>query len=155
MIRSTAYIDTFSLYCQLIPLLLSPLYDMETYIPLQMLRHNLAQHMQEFTQMHMRYMADFLRGLILNGTTTKSLCSLGSSASPEDQGAAASASALSGPRGGGCSGSSSSSSNCAPCQPSEEMQRLREMDGRLVKQDHQLRELIILKDTQVLDDFVF
>ncbi|XP_030018296.1 TNF receptor-associated factor 6 [Sphaeramia orbicularis] len=109
----------------------------------RMLRHNLAQHMQEFTQMHMRYMAEFLRGLSLNGTTTKALCTLGPSASPEDQGAAASATPSTGPRGAGCSGS-----NCAPCQPSEEMQRLREMDGRLVKQDHQLRELIILKETQ-------
>uniref|UniRef100_A0A3Q1EML1 TNF receptor-associated factor n=1 Tax=Acanthochromis polyacanthus TaxID=80966 RepID=A0A3Q1EML1_9TELE len=62
----------------------------------RMQRHNLAQHMQEFTQMHMRYMP---------------LWPLGPAVS--------------------------------------EMQRLREMDGRLVKQDHQLRELIILKETQV------
>lgn len=115
-------------------------------LPLQMQRHNLAQHMQEFTQMHMRYMAEFLRGLSLNGTTPKSLWALGPSVSSEDQGAAASVSACSGPRG-----AVSCSSNCAPCQPSEEMQRLREMDGRLVKQDHQLRELIILKETQVKD----
>ncbi|GAA6218963.1 TNF receptor-associated factor 6 isoform X1 [Lates japonicus] len=109
----------------------------------RMQRHNLAQHMQEFTQMHMRYMAEFLRGLSLNGTTPKSLWALGPSVSSEDQGAAASVSASSGPRG-----AVSCSSNCAPAQPSEEMQRLREMDGRLVKQDHQLRELIILKETQ-------
>lgn len=109
-----------------------------------MQRHDLAQHMQEFTQMHMRYMAEFLRGLSLNGTTPKSLCTIGPSVSLEDQGAAASVSASGGPRGAvGCS------SNCAPCQPNEEMQRLREMDRRLVKQDHQLRELIILKETQV------
>lgn len=108
-----------------------------------MQRHNLAQHMQEFTQMHMRYMAEFLRGLSLNGTTPKSPWPLGPSISSEDQGAAASASACSGPRG-----AASCSTNC---QPSEEMQRLREMDGRLVKQDHQLRELIILKETQVKD----
>nr|AJW66354.1 TNF receptor-associated factor 6-like protein [Oplegnathus fasciatus] len=109
----------------------------------RMQRHNLAQHMQEFTQMHMRYMAEFLRGLSLNGTTPKSLWTLGPSVSSEDQGAAASVSACSGSRG-----AASCSSNCAPCQPNEEMQRLREMDGRLVKQDHQLRELIILKETQ-------
>ncbi|XP_020498855.2 TNF receptor-associated factor 6 [Labrus bergylta] len=110
----------------------------------RMQRHNLAQHMQEFTQMHMRFMADFLRGVTLNGTSPKSLWSLGPSVSPEDQGAAASVSACSGPRGA----ASCSSNNSAPSQPSEEMQRIRDMDGRLVKQDHQLRELIILKETQ-------
>ncbi|XP_075934922.1 TNF receptor-associated factor 6 [Anarhichas minor] len=110
----------------------------------RMQRHNLAQHMQEFTQMHMRYMAEFLRGLSLNGTTPKSLWTLGPSVSSEDQGAAAaSAAACSGPRG-----AASGNGNCAPSQPAEEIQRLREMDGRLVKQDHQLRELIILKETQ-------
>ncbi|XP_028257104.1 TNF receptor-associated factor 6 [Parambassis ranga] len=116
----------------------------------RMQRHNLAQHMQEFTQMHMRYMAEFLRGLSLNGTTPKSLWMAGPSVSSEDQvaaagaaGGAASLPACSGPRG-----PVSGSGNCASNQSSEEMQRLREMDGRLVKQDHQLRELIILKDTQ-------
>ncbi|XP_022603532.1 TNF receptor-associated factor 6 isoform X2 [Seriola dumerili] len=109
----------------------------------RMQRHNLAQHMQEFTQMHMRYMAEFLRGLSLNGTTPKSLWALGPSVSSEDQGAAALVPASSGPRG-----PVSCSSNCAPSQPSEEMQRIRDMDGRLVKQDHQLRELIIFKETQ-------
>lgn len=108
----------------------------------RMQRHNLAQHMQEFTQMHMRYMAEFLRGLSLNGTTPKSLWMLGPSVSSEDQGAA-SAAACSGPRG-----AASGNGNCAASQPAEEIQRLREMDGRLVKQDHQLRELIILKETQ-------
>ncbi|TDH16793.1 hypothetical protein EPR50_G00001740 [Perca flavescens] len=109
----------------------------------RMQRHNLAQHMQEFTQMHMRYLAEFLRGLSLNGTTAKSPWTLGRCVSSEDLGAAASGSACSGPRG-----AASCSNNCAPCPPSEEMQRLREMDGRLVRQDHQLRELIILKETQ-------
>lgn len=114
----------------------------------QMQRHNLAQHMQEFTQMHMRYMAEFLRGLSLNGTTPKPLRILGPSLSSEDQGAAASVSACAGPRG--------ASNSCAPGPPSEEMQqRLREMDGRLVKQDHQIRELIILKDTHVSDVQVY
>ncbi|KAM6943261.1 TNF receptor-associated factor 6 [Xenentodon cancila] len=109
----------------------------------RMLRHNLAQHMQEFTQMHMRYMAEFLRGLSLNDTTPKPMWTLGTSVSTDDQAAAASVSGCSGPRG-----PVSCSANSASCQPSDEMQRLREMDGRLVKQDHQLRELIILKETQ-------
>ncbi|CAJ1049231.1 TNF receptor-associated factor 6 [Xyrichtys novacula] len=109
----------------------------------RMQRHNLAQHMQEFTQMHMHFMADFLRGLTLNGTSTKSLRLLGPSVSTEDQGAAASVLSCSGPRT-----AASCSINSAQNQPSEEMQRIRDMDGRLVKQDHQLRELIILKETQ-------
>lgn len=113
-------------------------------VPWQMQRHNLAQHMQEFTQMHMRYMAEFLRGLALNGTAPKPLHLQGGPVSCRDQGAAAPAS--------NCSvapGALSCSNSSASCQPSEEMQRIREMDARLVKQDHQLRELIILKDTQV------
>ncbi|KAL6113546.1 traf6 [Pungitius sinensis] len=112
----------------------------------RMQRHNLAQHMQEFTQMHMRFLAEFLCGLSLNGTTPKSLWAPAPYVSPEDQGAvAALGAACSGPK---AAASSSSSSSCAPSQPIEEIQRLREMDGRLVKQDHQLRELIILKETQ-------
>lgn len=106
----------------------------------RMLRHDLAQHMQEFTQMHMRFLAEFLKGLNLNGTAPpapRMHCS-SSSASADEPGPLT----LAGPRAISCSG------NGAPCQPSEEMQRLREIDGRLVKQDHQLRELIILKETQ-------
>ncbi|KAK5935656.1 hypothetical protein CgunFtcFv8_020999 [Champsocephalus gunnari] len=111
----------------------------------RMQRHNLAQHMQEFTQMHMRYMAEFLRGLSLNGTTPKSLWTLGPSVSSEDlgAGAAAAASACSGPRG-----AASCSSNCGPSPPTEEVQKLRDLDGRLVRQDHRLRELVIFKETQ-------
>lgn len=115
-----------------------------------MQRHDLAQHMQEFTQMHMRYMAEFLRGFCLNGTPPKPLKMLGPSISTEDQGAAASV-----PANGGLRRAASCSINTTSCQPSEEMQRLREMDGRLVKQDHQLRELIILKETQVRSDLVY
>lgn len=107
-------------------------------------RHDLARHTQQFTEMHMRYMAEFLRSLSLNGTVSKSLCTIGPSVSFEDQGAAAQVSACSGTKG-------AVSSNCNPCQPNVEMQRLREMDRRLVTQDHQLRELIILKETQVND----
>ncbi|MED6284917.1 TNF receptor-associated factor 6 [Characodon lateralis] len=107
----------------------------------KMQRHDLAQHMQEFTQMHMRYMAEFLRSLSLNGTSPKPLRTLGPSISSEDIGAAASMLACGGLR---------PDVSCSPaaCQSSEVMQRLREMDGRLVKQNHQLRELIILKETQ-------
>ncbi|KAF7656440.1 hypothetical protein LDENG_00041240 [Lucifuga dentata] len=111
----------------------------------KMQRHNLAQHMQEFTQMHMHYMAEFLHSLHLTDATPKSLWPLGQSCvSSEDQ--AAAAAPVWG--AGGSRGATGCNSNCSPCQPSEEIQRLREMDGRLVKQDHQLRELIILKDTQ-------
>ncbi|KAL3065847.1 hypothetical protein OYC64_015898 [Pagothenia borchgrevinki] len=111
----------------------------------RMQRHNLAQHMQEFTQMHMRYMAEFLRGFSLNGTTPKSLWTLGPSVSSEDPaaGAAAAASACSGPRG-----AASCSSNFGPSPPTEEVQKLRDLDGRLVRQDHRLRELVIFKETQ-------
>lgn len=105
-----------------------------------MQRHDLARHMQDFTQMHMHYMADFLVSLNLNNATPKSPSSTPHSASFEDQGAAASVSSCS---------KGAFGSNCTPCQPTEEMQRLREMDKRLVTQDHQLRELIILKETQV------
>ncbi|XP_069021893.1 TNF receptor-associated factor 6 [Embiotoca jacksoni] len=111
----------------------------------KMQRHNLAQHMQEFTQMHMCYMAEFLRGLGLNGTAPRSLWTPpGPPVSSEDLGA--SASACGGARG--AAGGVSSSGSCAPCQPSVEMQRLGDMDIRLVKQDHKLIELIILKETQ-------
>ncbi|XP_061743257.1 TNF receptor-associated factor 6 [Nerophis ophidion] len=103
----------------------------------RMQRHNLAQHMQDFTQMHMHYMAEFLHSLCLNGTAPKSL----SPVSCGDRGAAAVSPSS-------CRGAASCSSS-APCQHSEEMLRIREMDGRLVKQDHQLRELIILNDTRV------
>ncbi|KAI9519418.1 TNF receptor-associated factor 6 [Dissostichus eleginoides] len=111
----------------------------------RMQRHNLAQHMQEFTQMHMRYMAEFLRGLSLNGTTPKSLWTLGPSVSSEDPGAgaAAAASACSGPRG-----AVSCSTNFGPSPPTEDVQKLRDLDGRLVRQDHRLRELVIFKETQ-------
>ncbi|XP_034040631.1 TNF receptor-associated factor 6 [Thalassophryne amazonica] len=107
----------------------------------KMQRHNLAQHMQEFTQMHMRYMAEFLRSLAINSTIPKPLWSLGqcSGSSAEQVAAAASC---------GSRDAVNCSSNCAPCQPNEEMRRLLEMDRRLVKQDHLLRELIIFKETQ-------
>lgn len=128
----------------------SVLYCHGSCVPLQMQRHNLAQHMQEFTQMHMHYMAEFLRGVTLGDATSKSLWPQGQhSSSSEDQVAAVPVSGCSGLRG-----AVSCHANAVNCQPSEELQMLREMDGRLVKQDHQLRELIILKDTQVNDVLV-
>ncbi|XP_060924382.1 TNF receptor-associated factor 6 [Limanda limanda] len=113
----------------------------------RMQRHNLAQHMQEFTQMHMWYMAEFLRGLSLNGNTPKSLWASGPSVPSEDQGAAASLSSSGGLRGAAGGGGSGIGSCASANQPNEEMQRLREMDGRLVKQDQRLVELSILKET--------
>ncbi|XP_067104831.1 TNF receptor-associated factor 6 [Osmerus mordax] len=99
----------------------------------RMLRHDLAQHMQEFTQMHMHYMAEFLSGLSINGIKPQPL----GAASPDPRGEA---------RGAG------PSCSAAPCQCSKERQALKEttqhLDGRLVRQDHQLRELSIHKDNQ-------
>ena len=125
-----------------------------------MQRHNLAQHTQEFTQMHMRYMAEFVRSMSLGEATPKPLWT--TCASSEDQGPAAGASAgPCGPPAGPCglpagpcgprgpSMWSSGGGGGASCQSSEVSQTLREMDGRLVTQDHQLRELIIGKETQV------
>ena len=114
-----------------------------------MQRHNLAQHMQEFTQMHMRYMAEFVRSMSLGETTPRPLWTPSASCvSSEDQGAAA------GPPPGPCGprGLSmwSGGSSGVSCQSSEVSQTLREMDGRLVTQDHQLRELVIGKETQVI-----
>lgn len=111
----------------------------------RMQRHNLAQHMQEFTQMHMLYMVEFMKGLNLNGNSPKPLWPHGSSVSLDGQGAAGALSSCGGgPRGAMSCGNITSTAT----QSSEEMQTIREMDGRLVRQDHQLRELIILKETQ-------
>lgn len=91
-----------------------------------MQRNDLAQHMLEFTGMHMRYMAEYLRRQSLNGCTSSGLES-----SPEQRGAA---------RGGD------------PCQCAQELKNMSEtvkfLEGRLVLQDQQLRELTIHNDTQ-------
>ena len=116
-----------------------------------MQRHDLAQHTQEFTQMHMRYMAEFVRSMSLGETTPRPLWTGASCGSSEDQGAAG---PPPGPPPGPCGprGSSmwSGGSSGVSCQSSEVSQTLREMDGRLVTQDHQLRELVIGKETQVI-----
>ncbi|MEQ2200964.1 hypothetical protein XENOCAPTIV_005550 [Xenoophorus captivus] len=81
------------------------------------------------------------KSIRLNGTSPKPLRTLGPSISSEDIGAAASMPTCGGLR---------AAVSCSPaaCQPSEVMQMLREMDGRLVKQNHQLLELIISQETQ-------
>ncbi|KAM6980493.1 TNF receptor-associated factor 6 [Aplochiton taeniatus] len=122
----------------------------------RMQRHDLAQHMQEFTQMHLRSMADFIvRNLGLNGTTPLPSLWPSSSSSPccpssssyEDRGAAASVSST-----GGTRTAASCSVSSAPCQHNNEVQRLKEvtqqLEGRLVLQDQQLLELKIHKETQ-------
>ncbi|MCJ8747344.1 hypothetical protein PDJAM_G00152340 [Pangasius djambal] len=97
----------------------------------KMPRNDLALHMQEFTQMHMRYMAEFLRNQTINGIPPTPKC--GPSCSPPSEHGA-------------------SSRVGEPCQCSQDMQQLREtvveLEGRLVRQDHQIRELSIRNDTQ-------
>lgn len=81
--------------------------------------------------MHMRFMADFLKNQSMNGIPTAAKC--GPSCSPPSEHGATS-------RVG------------EPCQCNQDMQQLREtvveLEGRLVRQDHQLRELSIRNDTQ-------
>ncbi|XP_039514098.1 TNF receptor-associated factor 6 [Pimephales promelas] len=95
----------------------------------KMPRNELAQHMQEFTQMHMRYMAEFLRSQTLNGCLTPSVAAQSSS---DERGA--------------------SSRVADSCQCKQELINLREtvleLEGRLVRQDQQIRELCIHNETQ-------
>lgn len=91
---------------------------------LQMSRNELAQHMQEFTQMHMRCMAEFLRSQTLNsGSVAGHSPSDGAFARAPDS-----------------------------CQCRQELTNLREtvleLEGRLVRQDQQIRELCIHNETQ-------
>uniref|UniRef100_A0A8D0CMU3 TNF receptor-associated factor n=1 Tax=Scleropages formosus TaxID=113540 RepID=A0A8D0CMU3_SCLFO len=92
---------------------------------LQMQRSALAQHMQEFTQIHMRHMADYLRSQS-NGS------SVPAPREPTDGRGVARA------RGS--------------CECSQQWQDLRkimlELEARLVLQDHQVRELSIRNTTQ-------
>ncbi len=96
---------------------------------LQMPRKELAQHMQEFTQMHMRCMAEFLR------SQTPNSCQLTSVA----------AHSLS----DGCRAPARAQDSC---QCRQELTNLREtvleLEGRLVRQDQQIRELCIHNETQ-------
>lgn len=94
-----------------------------------MARNDLAQHMQEFTQMHMRYMAEFLRTQTLNSSLMPPVISH----FPMDE-------------------RNASSRAPEPCQCSQELVILREtvleLEGRLVRQDQQIRELCIHNETQ-------
>ncbi|KAL4613438.1 TNF receptor-associated factor 6-like isoform X1 [Arapaima gigas] len=94
-----------------------------TMLPMQ--RNALAQHMQEFTQIHMRHMADYVRS--------------------QSQGSSLPASRIAADgRGVARAG--------VPCECSQQWQDLnetvRELEARLVLQDHQLRELSINNNTQ-------
>ncbi|RXN26473.1 TNF receptor-associated factor 6 [Labeo rohita] len=95
----------------------------------KMPRNELAQHMQEFTQMHMRYMAEFLRSQTLNSCPVPSVATHSSS---DERGASARAP--------------------DSCQCRQELMNLREtvleLEGRLVRQDQQIRELCIHNETQ-------
>lgn len=86
----------------------------------QMQRKELARHMQEFTQVHMRMMAQSLQGLI--ATTSSFDLSLFPQAMP------------------------------VQCECRPEVQNFKEtiqqLEGRLVRQDHQIRELIAKMETQ-------
>ncbi|KAL7831030.1 hypothetical protein SRHO_G00305320 [Serrasalmus rhombeus] len=96
----------------------------------KMLRNDLALHMQEFTQMHMRYMAEFLRNQTINGFIPSSSAS---ASSPADE-------------------HSASARPAEQCQCSQELLQLREtvlqLESRLVIQDQKLRELSIRYETQ-------
>lgn len=88
--------------------------------PEKMQRKELARHMQEFTQVHMRMMAQSLQGLI--ATTSSFDLSLFPQAMP------------------------------VQCECRPEVQNFKEtiqqLEGRLVRQDHQIRELIAKMETQ-------
>ncbi|XP_059390502.1 TNF receptor-associated factor 6 [Carassius carassius] len=95
----------------------------------KMPRNELAQHMQEFTQMHMRCMAEFLRSQTLSSCPVPSVNAHSSS---DERGASARAP--------------------DSCQCRQELMNLREtvleLEGRLVRQDQQIRELCIHNETQ-------
>ncbi|XP_062402935.1 TNF receptor-associated factor 6 isoform X2 [Sardina pilchardus] len=92
----------------------------------KMSRSSLAQHMQEFTHLHLNSMAAFLKRQSLYGE-------------PSSMGAAASSSAVTSEMDTG------SVDHLGLRQMRETVQQL---DGRLVRQDHQLRELSIQAHTQ-------
>lgn len=113
----------------------------KVFLLFQMQRNDLAQHMQEFTQMHMRCMAEYLHRHSLTGYTQPP--------PSENRGAAAA-------EQGAQAGASSSG---APCQCCGELQTMREttqqLEGRLVRQDHQLRELSIQVEQMQIHSFSF
>ncbi|MGH0133129.1 UNVERIFIED_CONTAM: hypothetical protein FKN15_021933 [Acipenser sinensis] len=109
--------------------------------PEKMQRNKLAQHMQDYTQMHLRLMAQFLLGNRMPAHLPES-SDLHFAPSPSAgpiplplslAGAAAVAPSL-------------------QCQCSAALQDQREtlqqLEARLVRQDHQIRELLAIKETQ-------
>ncbi|XP_006124531.1 TNF receptor-associated factor 6 [Pelodiscus sinensis] len=97
--------------------------------PEKMQRNELAHHMQEFTQVHMRMMAQSLRSLSITATTPMTFLS-------------------------GVAFESSLFSHVPPapydCNPDVEnfKETIQQLEGRLVRQDHQIRELIAKMETQ-------
>ncbi|XP_062973496.1 TNF receptor-associated factor 6 [Elgaria multicarinata webbii] len=94
--------------------------------PEKMQRNELARHMQEFTQVHMRMMAQTLRSVSITTPTSMNFA-------------------------GGLPFDPSLFSQ-ASCECSPEVQNFKEtiqqLEGRLVRQDHQIRELIAKMETQ-------
>ncbi|XP_043938763.1 TNF receptor-associated factor 6 [Protopterus annectens] len=107
--------------------------------PEKMQRHELASHMQEFTQVHLRMMATFLQGLNLGSLPT--MPSPMHALEPLRFEALTSGSSL--PQ------SSLPQSSC-DCSPTVYNLRetIQQLEGRLVRQDHQIRELIAKMETQ-------
>uniref|UniRef100_A0A8C5EXG4 TNF receptor-associated factor n=1 Tax=Gopherus evgoodei TaxID=1825980 RepID=A0A8C5EXG4_9SAUR len=97
--------------------------------PEKMQRNDLARHMQEYTQVHMRMMAQTLRSISVTTTTPMSYLS-------------------------GLSFEPSVFSHVPPatydCNPEVEnfKETIQQLEGRLVRQDHQIRELIAKMETQ-------
>ncbi|KAH0620784.1 hypothetical protein JD844_021556 [Phrynosoma platyrhinos] len=97
--------------------------------PEKMQRNELARHWQEFTQVHMRMMAQTLRNVSVTNPASVNFH-------------------------GGLSFDPSLFSQAMPpsCECSPEVQNFKEtiqqLEGRLVRQDHQIRELIAKMETQ-------
>ncbi|XP_048356744.1 TNF receptor-associated factor 6-like [Sphaerodactylus townsendi] len=97
--------------------------------PEKMQRNELARHVQEFTQVHMRMMAQALRSLTVSAPSPMSFV-------------------------GGLTFDPSPFSQALPaqCDCRPEVQNFKEtiqqLEGRLVRQDHQIRELIAKMETQ-------
>ncbi|XP_063045054.1 TNF receptor-associated factor 6 [Engraulis encrasicolus] len=117
----------------------------------KMQRNDLAQHMSEFTGMHMRYMAEYLRKQSLNGSSPALAGATGGGGASGGDGGVC----TDGPRadgganaGGGCGGGGGG--EACPC--AQELRHMNEtvkiLEGRVVLQDQQLRELTIRNDTQ-------
>ncbi|KAM4618012.1 TNF receptor-associated factor 6 [Discoglossus pictus] len=106
----------------------------------KMQRNDLAHHLQEFTQAHMRMMAQTLRSMSSTMTPTAHMANISFSDPSQFELAPPSATAL--------------HTSFLPSQHdcSAEVQNLKEtiehLEGRLVRQDHQIRELIAKMETQ-------